>query len=260
VLPAQTRFLAEFTDLSQRLKPGVRQLRLALPDLNDAITIGTPVLERTPRMNRDLRDVFVQVKNLVEDPSTKRALTRLEDTFDTAAPLASFVAPTQTVCNYWNYWFTFLPEHLTERDTVGYTQRVSLISTPQGPLTVSNALGIPITIPGEVDTGISTGGYSGVQANGKTYTPDGNGDFKPEELPTLHANPVGPTGQDGSDCQTGQVGYLHGSLRLPGQSPENPAITVPDIPGNRGPTTEFFTRSGDRIQVDSRVASRQPGS
>jgi ABC-type transporter Mla subunit MlaD len=258
VLPAQTRFLAEFTDLSQRLKPGVRQLRLALPDLNDAISTGTPVLERTPRMNRDLRGVFLELENLVEDPSTKASLTRLEDTFDKADPLASAVVPTQTVCNYWNYWFTYLTEHLSERDSVGYTQRVSLIDTPPGPLTVDIG-GVPVTIPGEVETGISTAGYSGLQANGKAYTPDGSGEFEPTKNPILHANPVGPTGQNGSDCQTGQVGYLQGSLRLPGQAASNPAVAVPDIPGDRGPTTEFFKQNGDRIQVDSRVASRQPG-
>ena len=166
VLPGQQTFLAEFADLSERLSPGVRQLKLALPDLNQAVEIGTPVLKRTPTMNRDLRKALIQLEQLVDQPTTLTTLQRLKTTFTKADSLAEWVVPSQTVCNYWNYWMTLLPEHLTEQDSSGYTQRVSLISTPPGPLTVS-AGGFPLTIPGEVETGLSIGGYSGLQANGK---------------------------------------------------------------------------------------------
>ena len=137
VLPDQRPFLTEFTELNRRLRPGVQQLRLALPSLNDAIEVGTPVLSRTVAANQRLRGVFRQTENLVDQPTTKSSLVRLEDLFDDAKPLASYVTPAQTVCNYWNYMWTLLPEHLTERDSVGYTQRVSLIASPPGPLTLS---------------------------------------------------------------------------------------------------------------------------
>ncbi len=259
VLPAQQHFLAEFTKLSQLLKPGVRQLRYAVPDLNHAITKGTPVLRRTPRMNRDLRTVFTQLDNLVSQPTTLTTLKRLHETFGKGDKLAKFVTPAQTVCNYWNYWFTLLPEHLTEKDSTGYTQRVSLIATPTGSLTL--ALGnVPMTIPGEVQTGLSTAGYSGLQANGKAGpvpNPLNDGVFDPT-LPILHGNPAGPTGQDGSDCQAGQAGYLQGRLPLPGQGPSNPAIGVPDIPGSRGITTAFWKQDGERTYIDTRRKARQP--
>jgi hypothetical protein len=260
VLPAQQTFLAEFTKLSEELKPGVRQLRLALPDLNDAVSTGTPVLRRTPPMNQDLRKVFVQLEQLVEQPTTMITLKRLKETFGKGAKLAKFVTPAQTVCNYWNYWFTMLPEHLTEQDSTGFTQRVSLISTPPGSITVS-ALGVPVTVPGEVETGLSTQGYSGLQANGKAGAlpnPLEEGVFKPRELPILHGNPTGPTGQNGSDCQSGQTGYLLGRLPVAGQPASNPAVGVPDLPGDRGITDAFFKQNGDRIFVDTRVEARQP--
>ncbi len=260
VLPEQQTFLAEFTKLSEELKPGVRQLRLALPDLNDAVSIGTPVLRRTPPMNKDLRKVFVQLEQLVEQPTTLTTLQRLKETFGKTAKLAEYVVPAQTVCNYWNYWFTMLPEHLTEEDSTGYTQRVSLITTPPGPITVS-ALGIPLTIPGEVETGLSIGGYSGLQANGKAGpvpNPLEAGVFKPRELPILHGNPTGPTGQNGSDCQSGQTGYLLGRLPVAGQPASNPAVGVPDLPGDRGITDAFYKQNGERIFVDTRVEARQP--
>jgi len=283
VLPDQRPFLTEFTELNRRLRPGVQQLRLALPSLNDAIEVGTPVLSRTVAANERLRGVFRQTENLVDQPTTKSSLVRLEDLFDSAKPLTEWVTPAQTVCNYWNYMWTLLPEHLTERDSVGYTQRVTLITSPPGPLTLNLPdlsgltpdaiegilpVDVPalieslplqkVTVPGEVETPLSAAGYSGAQANGRAFSPDGPGEFEPHELPILHANPGAPTGQNGSDCQPGQTGYLLGKLQVPGQGDDNPAVVVPDIPGDRGVTDVYFNRDGTRELRDTRVPARQP--
>ena len=67
-----------------------------------------------------------------------------------------------------------------------------------------------------------------------------------------------PSGQDGSDCQSGQTGYLLGRLPVPGQSPSNPAVVRPDLPGDRGITSVYFNQDGTRALRDTRVASRQP--
>ena len=66
-------------------------------------------------MNRDLRNVLGQLEDLVEQPTTMTSLQRLQETFGKADSLAAYVTPAQTVCNYWNYFWTLLPEHLTER-------------------------------------------------------------------------------------------------------------------------------------------------
>jgi ABC-type transporter Mla subunit MlaD len=253
-MPAQQVFLAEFADLQTRLRPGVRDLRITLPDLNQAVRVGTPVLRRTPQMNERLRGAFRSLERLVEQPSTMISLKRLQKTFNKADPLANHIAPAQTVCNYWNYMWTMLPEHLSERDQQGFTQRVSLIATPPGSSTVS-AGPAEVTLPGEVETGLSIGGYSGVQANGKHWD---DKEFDPYELPILHANPAAPSGQDGRNCQPGQTGYVLGEDRLPGQPRSNPANGVRDLPGDPGPTTAFWRQNGDRIQADTRVNSRQP--
>jgi hypothetical protein len=92
------------------------------------------------------------------------------------------------------------------------------------------------------------GGYSGLQANGKAAPAVPNADnpvpnpdnlkFEPHTFPITHGNPYGPAvdASGNADCQSGQAGYLLGDLRVPGQSPSNPAVGVPDIPGDRGPT------------------------
>ncbi len=269
LLPAQRPFLRETAELERRLRPGVQSLRAALPSLNSAIRVGTPVLARSAGTSRRLGDVFTQLENLVEQPATKSSIVRLGDLFDSAKPLADFVTPAQTVCNYWNYLWTLLPEHLTERDSIGFSQRVSLIATPQGTLTLNLDLdgagplpGVPTSVPGPAQTGLSTAGYSGVQANGKygaaPTPPHTEGQFDPHELPILHAHAAAPTGQNGSDCQPGQTGYALGQLRVAGQSRQNPAALVPDLPGDRGVTDVFWKQDGTRILKDTRVKARQP--
>ena len=269
MLPAQRPFLRETAELERRLRPGVQSLRAALPSLNSAIRVGTPVLARSAGTSRRLDDVFAQLESLVEQPATKSSIVRLGDLFDSAKPLAGFVTPAQTVCNYWNYLWTLLPEHLTERDSIGFSQRVSLIATPQGTLTLNldvdgpgPAPALPTSVPGPAQTGLSTAGYSGVQANGRygaaAPPPHTEGQFDPHELPILHAHAAAPTGQDGSDCQPGQTGYALGQLRVAGQSRQNPAALVPDLPGDRGVTDVFWKQDGTRILKDTRVKARQP--
>ena len=263
VLPGQRDFLSKFARLSSILNPGVRDLRISLPTLNSAIDVGTAVLPRTRGMSADLRDVFAELKQLVEQPTTKITLQRLTETFDEATPLAQQVVPAQTVCNYWNYWFTFLTEHISEQDQFGFMQRVGGPSFPRGALELATGLPAPldlIRLPGEVQTPL--GGYSGLQANGRAYSPtvEEGGEFEPYDLPILHGSPYGPTGQKGtgSDCQSGQLGYPQGQLLVPGQDPANPGIAVSDLPGTRGPTTLYFKQDGTRIFKDTRVENRAP--
>jgi ABC-type transporter Mla subunit MlaD len=256
VLPRQRPFLREFTTLSHDLRPGVTDLRATLPVLNEAIRVGTPVLNDSTQTNRDLRDALVQLNQLVSQPSTKVSLQRLEDTFDTAKPLAEHVVPAQTVCNYLTYWGTTLPESFTDRDQVGFSHREILVNSPPGDLTVE-AGGVPVVVPGEVKN--SLGGYSGLNANGQASP---SGTFEPYKLPILYGPAYGPAGQHGTqnDCQGGQNGYPLGQLLADGQPKSNPAIIASDLPGSRGPTTAFWDDNGNRVLFDSRIDSRQPGT
>jgi ABC-type transporter Mla subunit MlaD len=266
-LPRQRPFLAEFAELSRRLRPGVQDLRTALPVLNSAIDVGTPVLRRTVAMNRNLRGVLVELDKLIAQESTTTSLRRLKDTFDSAEHFSEWFVPAQTVCNYWNYWFTFLPEALSDRNQAGYVFRQALTNAPPGPLHVQ-AGPLEIETPGETHGPVA--GYSGIQATGqKGFLPNPAEDrqFAPEEQPILHGHLYGPTGQKGTnaDCQGGQTGYFQGELPIPGQPESNPSVGVNDIPGTRGPSTLFYGENaiqGDgsvlREFRDTRVPSRQP--
>jgi len=240
VLPRQRPFLRDFALLSRELRPGVTDLRATLPALNEAIAVGTPVLARSPATNRRLEAALGALNRVVSQPTTKITLQRLADTFDVAKPLAEWVVPAQTVCNYWNYWFTFTPNALSDRDQVGYAFRQMLTEFPPGP---------------EVDAPAS--GYSGEQSNGRAAQALG-GTFEPYELPITNAHPYQPTGQTDADCQGGQFGYDLGALPVPGQPLDNPASGASDLPGSRGPTTLFYDADGNRSFVDTRNPDRAP--
>jgi ABC-type transporter Mla subunit MlaD len=240
LLPRQRPFLREFAILSEELRPGVTDLRATLPVLNRAIEVGTPVLERSPATTEKLEDALRALNRAVTQPTTKVALQRLEETFDLAKPLAQYVVPAQTVCNYWNYFFTYLPNGLSDRDQVGFAFRQMLANFPPSP---------------QVDA--SATGYTGAQSNGLQAAALG-GKFEPYSLPILNAHPYAPAGQHNADCQGGQYGYDLGQQLVPGQAPSNPAYGVSDLPGSRGPTTLFTNDAGERELHDTRIDSRQP--
>ena len=41
--------------------------------------------------------------------------------------MVRYLGPYQTVCNDWNYWWTYLSEHVSEATSFGFAQRVLLM-------------------------------------------------------------------------------------------------------------------------------------
>ncbi len=252
--------LADTAELARRLEPGARDLAPTLPILNDALEVGTPVLRRVPRTARDLRSTLRELERLVEQPSTGIVLSRLRDTFDNALPVAEHVAPAQTVCNYWNYTFTFLGEHLSMRSVNSFTQR-NIITQQEGaspgPIDIGGTL---VDFPKQAKAPIAA--YSGIPADGLAGDLSSHpGQFEPRTLPIGHAPLNAPLGQltdEYPDCATGQLGYPIGELLLPGQPYIAPGIAVGDMPGSLGPTTAYFKPDGSRVLRDTRVPARAP--
>lgn len=227
-LAAQQPFLTDFTDLANRLRPGVNALHAALPTFNDALSTGAPVLTRSIPISAKTGQVFARLRSLVDSPQTKTSLLRLRETFGQAAPAAKYIVPYQTVCDYVNYWATYIPNGLSQLDNTGTTFRQAVVMAPFGSL-----LGVTTQQQGGV------GGYAGVQANGIAGSLDPNpGQFKPRDLAILHGPPYGPAvdSSGNADCQAGQTGYPLGDIRVPGQAASNPAIIASNLPGDRGPT------------------------
>jgi hypothetical protein len=197
---AQRPFLLEFTKLSKDLRPTVATLHDNLGTINSALETGTPVLRRTPELNRLTGDVFKALDELAENPVTKLALKDLHVTFQVLRPLAEYLAPYNTVCGNGNAFFTGLATHMSE-DVSGGTSEVVLVKTGSNFQEHSynqNESERPADVPSNKDP--------------QTYVdPEG------AHYQVMHSALTGPAvdAQGNADCQTGQTGYIDG--------PHNPA-------------------------------------
>src|SRR3954462_11625549 len=191
----QRPFLAEFTTLSKELRPTVATLHGKLGTINAALETGTPVLKRTPEMNRLTGKVFQALYDLARHPVTLLALQDLNRTFQVLRPLAEYVAPYNTVCNNGNAFFTGLAGHMSESVTGG-TSEVVLVRTgtnDQGHSLNQDESERPADVPANVDP--------------QTYV-----DKEGNHYQVLHGEAYGPAvdAQGNADCQAGQYGYIDG--------------------------------------------------
>jgi ABC-type transporter Mla subunit MlaD len=229
-LPVQRPFLADFAEFSRLLRPGVRYLRASLPTLNQAVSLGAKVLPRTVQMNHDLKDVMSNLNDLVADPSTLTSLNRLGDAFNLVQDAGQKIVPAQTVCDYWNYWVTYLTSHFELPTPFGFAERVI-------PPSIAGTTS-PSTFPRNPMDNYSGGQGDGRFSSGALTPAADQGVFSPlntnattnNGIPILHGNPYGPSVTDGKpNCQAGQTGYALGEALIPGQSPDNPTFGVQNI-------------------------------
>jgi ABC-type transporter Mla subunit MlaD len=277
-LPVQRPFLRDFAEFSRLLRPGVRDLRVSLPLLNSAISRGAKVLPRTVQMNTDLQAAFVELEELVDAPRGDRAagktpdqtatltsLVRLGSFFDEATSAGNKIVPAQTVCNYWNYWFQFIPEHFSGQSEFGLAERligpgVPGLSTPdhfpRNHAVVYSGSQIDGRFSDFYDPEPRAGRFDPLLPNEPPGPPAAN-DADEVEMPMLKASPYGPTGTESApNCQAGQVGFPMGELLNPRQHKSNPTFGPSNIAEAAGVppfgrTDLFLRQDGRRVFWDS---------
>ncbi|MGI8579053.1 MAG: MlaD family protein [Solirubrobacteraceae bacterium] len=241
-LRVQRPFLRDTTAFSADLSAAASEFRRALPTIDSALERGSQVLPRTNDMNRRLGDTLAAARDLARAPGTNLAIRALNGTFSTLNPQLRFYGPYVTVCNNWNYFWTYLSEHLSEEDQNGFAQRALLNSS------------------GQQDNSVGTQGAVDF-TQGKNYNPLSAPRGSVEKL---HGQPYGAAidNRGNADCEKGQRGYPEGNL-----SPFVPKsvkiVTNPHTPGNQGttysgrsrvPAGETFTREPQTgPQLDPRV-------
>jgi virulence factor Mce-like protein len=211
----QRPFLADFADLSRRLRPAVNQLPKSLPAINQAFRVGTPVLPKTVALNGRLGDNFDALDDLFENPNTLLGLRDLRTTLTVVRPAIEFVAPYQTVCNYWNYFVYPLGEHQSEVSPLGGTVQQQGARLPN--VLQANSLGsIRTSRPVDTPPGVDP---VGAEVAG-------------QQLQRFYSQPYQPAidAQGNADCQIGQNGYVRGPL---GPNRYRPG-TAPDGAGSGG--------------------------
>jgi virulence factor Mce-like protein len=130
-LRAQQPFLTDFASLGRDLQPATVALEQTLPQLNPALEAGTRTLIRTPSLDTKLQGVMSALRTLARAPGTNVALNALTATVGTLNPMVKYLGPYQTVCDYWNYWWTYLSEHISEATAFGFAQRVMIMLANQ---------------------------------------------------------------------------------------------------------------------------------
>ena len=140
------------------------------------------------------------------------ALNGLTDTTGTLNPMVRYLGPYVTVCNTWNYWWTYLSEHISEETTFGFAQRALLNQT--NPLQPNNV------------------GTQGATAAGQRR--DRRRSPRRQRIPPRPALRRGDRHQGNADCETGQRGY---PKKLNYFDPQGRLLaTDAHTPGNQGPT------------------------
>jgi virulence factor Mce-like protein len=237
-LRLQRPFLADFADLSRRLRPAARELPRSLPALNAALGVGTPVLRRSVALNRRLASAAGQLEDLFENPRTLMALRDIDTALTVGRPGLEFIAPYQTVCNYAVYFMHGLGEHQSQvsPDRAGTVQNqgVKFVNLEQKNGLANTHAARPADVrPDQDPRGARDGAGNPLQ---RTYAPGAH--------PAIDA-------QGNADCQVGQTGYVRGPLASgfrygPGVLSDgtptggNWPVIDDDLPGLRGAT--YVTR------------------
>jgi hypothetical protein len=244
---AQRPFLRDFAEFSTDLRGATHELRGALPIINPALERGAPTLRRSVALNQRTRDVFVALRDLVQAPTTNAALTGLTETAGILNPLLRFLGPFQTVCDYWDYNFTFLGEHISEADTTGTAQRANINQAAMQ----DNGLGsIGATEP-------ANGHQSPIEAAA-------SGDSAPAYFHNqLYEAAINPDGT--ADCEHGQRGYPMGRLASGWPATDSTGAPLrivldPHTPGTQGPTYAGLTRvpPGETFTREPQNGARVP--
>jgi len=214
-LRAQRPFLRNFALVSTELRGTARTIRTTVPGINRALLAGTDVLPRTTRLNADFRGALGELRDFSRAPFTNAGLRALQATVATLNPTVRNVGPYITVCNYWNYWWSYLTDHLSQGDETGTIQRVQQKNAPSQ----TNGLG----------SYGATGYANGQGTNPIDVAANGDPAF-------LHTQPYGRAvdEQGNADCETGQRGY---PKRLAKNAPAGLDVaTDARTPGNQGTT------------------------
>jgi virulence factor Mce-like protein len=165
--PQQRPFLQNTAGFARDLAPGAAALPQTLPDLADALELGTPALRRTPALNRRVQSLFVTLADFSTDPIVNVGVDRLRDTASTLKPTLAFLTPVQTTCNYVTLWFRNIASLLSEGDRNGTWQRFIIVTTPQGPNSESGPSSGPANGP-SIDNYLHSNPYPNTAAPGQT--------------------------------------------------------------------------------------------
>ncbi|MDX6658222.1 MAG: phospholipid/cholesterol/gamma-HCH transport system substrate-binding protein [Solirubrobacteraceae bacterium] len=231
-LRVQRPFLEHTASFSRDLNAAAGTLQGALPPLNRALEVGTPVTRRSVDLNKELQGAMDALRSLSEAPTTIGALRGLTDTVSTLQPQLRYLGPYVTVCNNWNMFWTFTAEHFTAPDSTGGAERALLNSAATQ------------------DDGIGAQGANEF-AHGKNVLPNNGG--VPNYLHNnFYGDAVTPDGK--ANCTIGQQGYPWSSNPYdpsPDKTYKRVAVDHPYQDHPVGPSYRQFDGAGHGVGLNT---------
>jgi virulence factor Mce-like protein len=214
-------FLRSLANVAGDLRLAAGELRRSAPPLRQALQAGISPLRQTPALNRRLGTTFDALTALARSPGADTGVSGLTETMTTLRPLTRYLGPYVTVCNYWNYSWTYLADHITDRDQTGQIQRIR--------------------------AKMADGDQQNLGSFGQAFPVKG-----------LHAQAYGAAinSSGNADCESGQRGYpQHLANGVPGG---DTLVGEPVTPGDQGTTFSGLPRV-PRGETFTSVAEGLPG-
>jgi len=141
-------FLYASARFAKALRPAAVALGESAPEVNQALTIGIPVLRSSPKLNRELALTARSLRQFGEKPVVNTGLDSLIETNEYLQPFLRFFAPSQNVCNYLALLLRNAQEVASTGNENGRWIRAISILPPVGP----NAEGMPAAAPADGGT------------------------------------------------------------------------------------------------------------
>ena len=204
-LPRVRGFLRNTTGFFSDLRPGAAALADSADEIQAALVAGTPALQSSPKLNRQLAPTAASLRAFNDDPGVRGGIDSLTQLGNELTPALRFIAPAQTVCNYATLLFRNGTSLFSPGNSLGSWQRFIIFDLPKGP----NNEGSP----------------SAAAANG------------PDPANYLHANPYPNTAAPGQtrECEAGNEPYQIGKQSI-GNVPGNQG-TVTEGQPTKGQST-----------------------
>jgi len=190
-LPAIDPFLRDTGRFFTALRPGVRALARTSPIIAESLHAGVPVLKASPVLNAQLQPTAEALVDFQEAPGVFNGLDLLTDTNRLLRPSLTYIAPSQTVCQYWTLTFEQIANASSQGNSNGNWLQFISFAPPEGPNSESTLASAP--------------------ANGGPKEPENH----------LHYNPYPRTAAPGQEdvCEAGNEKYVTGKTVI-GHAPE----------------------------------------
>jgi virulence factor Mce-like protein len=187
-LPAVRPFLVDSARFFTALRPGVRALAKTSPVIAESLHAGIPVLNASPVLNGQLQPTAEALVDFQEAPGTINGLELLTDTNRVLKPAITYIAPSQTVCNYWSLTFRFLANANSQGNSNGNWLQFLSYASPEGPNSESTFASAPANDPKRVKNHVHFNPYPQTAAPGqKKVCEAGNEKYVPGETVIGHS-------------------------------------------------------------------------